>query len=141
MKTSAANWITRALGMAYFVAMLGAIALIMLRAGPQALERTALFAVLLTVAAGAVWVWDRLGWSAQRTAKRLVITLIYGCTIGAILIFWHPPPIWDVPLAQLTLGAIAENAFKLLALLVVGFALLVVGFALLRLALRREGLR
>jgi hypothetical protein len=43
--------------------------------------------------------------------------------IAAVLIFWHPPPIGDVPLARLTLSAIVENAAKLLVLagLVVGF--------------------
>jgi hypothetical protein len=124
MKTWASNWITRALGIAYFVALLGAIALLTVRASPQGRGGIVVFAVMLTVAAGAVWAWDKLGWSAQRTAKQLVIILIYGCIIGAILVFWHPPAIWDVPLAQLTLGAIAENVFKLIALLVMGLALL-----------------
>jgi hypothetical protein len=48
---------------------------------------------------------------------------IYIGIAAAVLIFWHPPPIGDVPLARLTLSAIVENAAKLLVLagLVVGF--------------------
>ena len=73
---------------------------------------------------GIVWVWDKLDWSLERTGRAFWTIVIYTCIIGAILFYWHPPEIWDVPLARLTLAAIAENIAKVLILVTVGGALL-----------------
>jgi hypothetical protein len=43
-----------------------------------------------------------------------VWTVIFGGAAAALLIFWHPPPILNVPLAELTIGAVLENIFKII---------------------------
>jgi hypothetical protein len=68
--------------------------------------------------------WGKLGWSLERTGRAFWTIVIYACIIGAILVFWHPPEIWGVPLARLTLAAIAENIAKVIILVVVGGALI-----------------
>ena len=68
--------------------------------------------------------WNKLPEVSRATLWKLAVAVVlYGGLIAAVFIFWNPPPISDVPLARLTLGAIASNVGKWLIIgcFVVGF--------------------
>ena len=68
--------------------------------------------------------WHKLPEQSRYVLRRFALaTVVYGGLIVVVFIFWSPPPISDVPLARLTLGAIASNLGKwlVIVLLVIGF--------------------
>jgi hypothetical protein len=77
-----------------------------------------------TIAAALFLLWINVSEKTKQSRRSFGLHLfIYGGIAAAVLIFWNPPPIGDVPLARLTLSALADNVAKWLVLagLVVGF--------------------